>query len=84
MLAYEVSLCLTCSSYIGVLTPVDLWNIQASCRDVCADQGAGLSVDELEKAVRSRLLLELAVERQYGEIDIVKQFTIKIDGSARG
>lgn len=48
-------------TYIELNHPIDFGNIETSCGDVGADERAALSIDKLEKAVGTCLLLELAV-----------------------
>lgn len=63
--------------------PINLGDIQSSCRHIGADKYASLRVTEFEEAVRSNLLFKLAMKMQHRKVDVVEQFSIEVDRVAR-
>ncbi|KAI6773453.1 hypothetical protein HG531_000302 [Fusarium graminearum] len=60
----------------------DTTYVEATSGNISADQGALLSVTELEEGVGSLLLLLLAVEVKNGKIDVVEEFGMVFHTSA--
>ena len=67
---------------IDLQDPVNCRDIETSSGDVCADESALLCIAEFEECVCTLLLLLLAVEGKHGQVDIIEEIGVVIDGGA--
>lgn len=59
--------------------PVHRRNVQASRRNVGAEQHAGLGVDELEEDGGASLLLLLSVDAHDRDVDVIQQLRVELN-----